>query len=283
MRQQHPLFAQYPLDHEFQLDGETVTSPYHIYDGQILLIGGRANAKAAKALLQNESLLPILDHEGNALVALWVCDFTEANLGPHHELQVSIFAAFEPQANIQPHPFAILRLLTVNPQAMMLCHGLWNNTERVVRYNQAHLGLNARLCTSNFDHSIPQQWAFQFADTEEDQALLSGKIQIPPKQSPALLWEMSQHLGLSGMVKFIRTPFVQVPVVNPRSAYATENQIARTYTKSDTQTLFSFDEDQSLTLHAPQYAALQFKPDFVQYNTGVRFVYTRPESVLPSR
>lgn len=279
MRQQHKLFTQYPLDREIQLDGETLTSPYHIYDGAILFIGGKANAEAAKTLLAQESLAPILDSEGNALVGLWICDFTEANLGPHHELQFSVFAAFQPQAPVQAHPFAIFRLLTLNPQAMMVCHGLWNSTERVVRYNQAHLGLNARLCTSTFDRPHhATHWRFQFEDSEQQQALLSGEITLPSQQSPALLWEMSRQLGFGGLLKTLREPFIQVPVVNTRSAYADTNQIARTYTHSDKQTIFRFDPTQALTVHAPQYQALQFQPDFVQYNIGVRFVYTRPET-----
>lgn len=278
MRQQHNLFTQYPLDREIVLDGETLTSPYHIYDGTILFIGGRANAETAKALLAKESLTPILDSDGNALIALWICDFTEANLGPHHELQFSIFASFQPQAPVQAHPFAIFRLLTLNPQTMMVCHGLWNNTEHVVRYNQAHLGLDARVCTSHFDHTTPQQWRFQFEDRENAQALLSGEIALPSQQSPALLWQMSRHLGFGGMLKTLRQPFIHVPVVNTRSAYADANQIAHTYTHSDTQKIFRFDEAQKLTVQAPHYQALQFRPDFVQYNTGVRFVYSRPEA-----
>lgn len=280
MRQQHKLFAHYPLDSEVQIGSETLTSPYHIYNGSILFIGGRADATKANELLHNEQLSPILDQDGKALVALWICDFTEANLDAHHELQVSIFASFQPQAPVKPHPFVIYRLLTLNPQTMMVCHGLWNNTERVVRYNREHLGLDARRCNSTVAiNKASRQWHFQFEDAENHHALLSGDITLPKQQSPSVLWEMSRQLGFGGLLKTMRQPFIHVPVVNTQSAYAADNRIARTYTQSDDQNIFKFDPSQQLTLHAPQYQALNFQPDFIQYNDGVRFVYLRPEVV----
>lgn len=277
--QQHKLFRHYPLDGEIQLGGETLTTPYHIYDGTILFIGGRANAEIAKERLAAEQLTPILDDEGQALMGLWICDFTEANLGPHHELQISIFASFHPQPPVKSHPFAIYRLLMLNPQAMMVCHGLWNNTARVVRYNQEHLMLDAHLSQSAFNiNTSAGTWRFHVDEADSQQALVSGEIRFPAQQPPSVLWEMSRHLGMRGLMKTLREPFIQVPVVNTRSPYATDNQIARTYTHSDRQTIVRFDAAQKLTLHAKPYEGLQFQPDFVQYNQGVRFVYLRPES-----
>lgn len=71
-------------------------------------------------------------------MAVWMCDFTDANLGPHHELQISLFATSRPIPRLKPHPFAIFRALTMIAEARMVCHGLWNNTHRVVRYNAEH-------------------------------------------------------------------------------------------------------------------------------------------------
>jgi len=276
--QQHKLFTHYPLDSEIQIGGETLTSPYHIYDGSILFIGGRANAAAATELLRDEQLTPILDDQGQALAALWVCDFTEANLDPHHELQISIFASFQPQAAVHTHPFAIYRLLTLNPQTMMVCHGLWNNTERVVRYNREHLMLDAHLCASEFGiDKTSGRWRFQFEDVERKQALVSGKIALA-KPQPTVFMEMLSQLGIGGLIKTMRAPFIYVPVVNTRSAYATENRIARTYTHSNRQTIAKFDGASTLTIHDPKYQPLNFQPDFIQHNEGVRFVYLRPEA-----
>lgn len=278
MRQQHKLFTQYPLDGEVQVGNETLTTPYHIYNGSILFIGGTANAKAATELLSNEQLTPILDTNGNALVALWICDFTEANLDAHHELQISIFAASTPQPPVPANPLAIYRLLTLNPETKMVCHGLWNSTERVVRYNQEHLGLDARVSDSHFDiNKAAGKWHFQIDDAETKQALVTGDISLPKKQPSALMWEMSRQLGFGGLLKTMREPFIHVPVVNTISAYATKNRVAHTYTKSDRQMIFKFDDTSKLTIQAPKYQALQFQPNFVQYNEGVHFVYLRPE------
>lgn len=278
MRQQHKLFTQYPIDGEVQVGNETLTTPYHIYNGSILFIGGTANAEAATELLSKEKLTPILDTNGNALAALWICDFTEANLDAHHELQVSIFASFTPQPPVPAHPLAIYRLLTLNPETMMVCHGLWNSTARVVRYNQEHLGLDARVSNSHFDlNKAAGKWHFQVADAETQQGLVTGDIALPKKQPASLMWEMSRQLGFGGLLKTMREPFIHVPVVNTISAHATKNKVAHTYTKSDRQMIFKFDETSKLAIQAPKYQPLQFQPDFVQYNEGVHFVYLRPE------
>jgi hypothetical protein len=278
MRQEHKLFKDHPLDGEFQLGDETVTTPYHIYNGSIFFIGGRANADVAKALLKNDQLTPILDRDGNALTALWVCDFTEANLGAHHELQFSIFASFKPLEPVEPHPFAIYRLLTHQPQTMMVCHGLWNSTEKVVRYNQEHLGLNARVSDSDIHiDKATKQANFRFNDDQSGHPLLQGEINLPQIQPPAVLIELFRHMGMGGMMKTLLNPTVEVAVVNTISPFATENKIARTYTRSDGQLIIKYsDEVATINIQHPDYQALQFKPDFVQNNNGVRFVYTHP-------
>ncbi len=277
MREQHPLFIKYPLDKEIQLGEETLSSPYHIYNGSIFFIGGRANAQVANDLLQDERLTPILDTDGNALMAVWVCDFTEANLGPHHELQISLFASFRSQPPVKTHPFAIYRLLTLNPDAMMVCHGLWNSTERVVRYNREHLGLDAHLSKSHIATHAPHQWRFEVEDANTSRSLIQGDVILPERQPSATLSMMSKLLGLRGLIRTIRAPFIHVPVVNTQSAYATDNRVAHTYTRADSQRIFTVNDGVRVTLQDPKYAPLQFQPDFVQFSDGVRFVYLRPE------
>jgi hypothetical protein len=278
MRSEHALFTKYPLDSTVVIDGEELSSPYHIYDGELLLIGGRADAAVAAELLAGERLAPVLDSEGNALMALWVADFTEANLGPHHELQISLFAAPAPQPPAARHPFAIHRLLTLNPDVCMVCHGLWNNTQRVVRYNQAHLGLDARLSASRIDLDAGAgRLAFQVSDAESGQAVAEGAVAVPARQPPADLWRMARHLGWRGMAQAARTPFIHVPVVNTRSRYAGDNAVAHTYTRSDRQVIRLVGAADRVAIHGERYAPLAFRPDFVQHSKGIRFVYLRPQ------
>ena len=278
VRSDHPLFAKYPLDGTVEVDGEPLSTPYHIYNGEIFLIGGIADAAAAATLLQGERLAPLLDTDGNALMALWVCDFTEANLGPHHELQISLFASPQPGPPVQRHPFAIHRLLALNPDTHMVCHGLWNNTARVVRYNQAHLGLDAHLSVSQIQYEDRgPRWVFCVDDAESGQPVAEGSLEAVARQPAAAMWATLRHLGLRGMSQAVRTQFVHVPVVNTRSAFAGDNYVAHTYTRSDRQIIRFFGGADRIDIRHPQYARLAFRPDFVQQNAGVRFVYLRPQ------
>ena len=302
MRSDHPLFAEYPLDAVVPVDGEDCTSPYHIYNGDLVLIGGRADAAAAADLLAGERLAPMLDSAGNALMAVWLADFTEANLGPHHELQISLFAALTPQPPTPQHPFAIHRLLLLEPDAYMVCHGLWNSTQRVVRYNQSHLCLDARLSNSRIDRDdrrgmrsaeqtmrsrhdsatadlmpIPPQWNFQVSDALSGQAVAEGSLALPNRQPLSVSWAMLRHLGMAGMMQSARQPFIHVPVVNTKSAYADDNYVAHTYTRSDRQIIRRREKADAVSIRHQRYAPLNFQPDFVQHSAGVRFVYLRPQ------
>ncbi len=280
-RIQHRLFETYPLDGLVDVDGEQLSTPYHVYDGDMFFVGGSADAAAASHLLRGEGLVPILDRAGRALMAVWLCDFTQANLGPHHELQISLFASLQPQPSVEPHPFAIYRLLTLNPQALMVCHGLWNNTRRVVRYNQAHLALDAHLCRSRLERDPAAGYCtLDFADAETGEVLVDGRLAVPMRQSPAVLWRMARHLGAGGMAQSLRAPFVHVPVANTRSAHVADNLVAHTYTRADRQMIAYYGAADRLTIYAPQYAALGFQPLFVQHNSGIRFVYLRPQKLV---
>lgn len=128
VRSKHAFFKHHPLDGQIAVGDEILTTPYLIYDGFMLLHGGTVDAQVASRLLENEELMPLLDTNGRALAAIWVCDFSEANLGPHQELQISLFATFRPVPPIEADPFAIFRALMRQPDTHMVCHGLWNST-----------------------------------------------------------------------------------------------------------------------------------------------------------
>lgn len=276
MRSNHALFKKYPLDGQVTVDGESLSTPYHIYDGSMVFVGGTADAGVASQFLANERLTPLLDTHGRALAAIWACDFTEANLGPHHELQISLFASFRPMPPVTAHPFAIFRALTAMPEMRMVCHGLWNSTRRVVRYNAEHLGLDARLSSGGIERS-GGRWRFRFAD-EAGGMIAEGDLGITVRQSPAVMWQLLRHVGVQGFLRSIRSPFIHVPVVNTRSPFADENRVAHTYARSDRQTIRRFDPQDRVRISHPRYASLDFAPDFVQQIDGVRFVYLRPQA-----
>ncbi|MFN8372580.1 MAG: thiamine diphosphokinase [Anaerolineae bacterium] len=113
-----------PLSVRVLSNGARVPVPYHIYDGSLLFIGGTAALNAVSTLLQSESVTPIQTSDGKALMAVWACDFREASLGAHQELQFSLFVSRTPQVVVRPHPFTILDASAFNPVVRMLCHGL---------------------------------------------------------------------------------------------------------------------------------------------------------------
>lgn len=276
-RSQHPLFERYPQDGMVVIDGQSVPTPYHIYDGSMAFIGGWADATVAQHLLEGQSLTPILDQAGRALMAVWLCDFTEASLGPHHELQISLFASFQPQVPVDAHPLAIYQLLALNPATMMVCHGLWNNTNLVVNYNREHLGLDAHLSESQINYTDGHMQA-RVRDATSQQQLIESSLAATATSQSRLMWQMTQQLGLAGLFQMMRSPFVQVPVVNTITEHLPQNRIARTYTRNDRQSIRYVDPTtDKLIIHHPLYRSLQFQPNFVQFGSGVRFVYLCPE------
>lgn len=157
------LFQRFPLDGSVFVAGEKLTTPYHIYDGTMLSLGGTVDGEVAARFLKAEDLEPVLDTDGRALAAIWICDFIKANLDAHHELQISLFATRCKVKPVRANEFSFYSALKDIPDLMMVCHGLWNNAERVVRYNQEHLLLNARLTKSKVDFS-GDNWTFEFRD-----------------------------------------------------------------------------------------------------------------------
>ncbi len=279
MHNDHPLFKQYPVDSQVLIAGEHCPSPYHIYAGSMLHIGGTVTGTTARQLLANERLTPIVNQNDRVLAALWICDFTEANLGPHHELQISLFASFDPMPPVRSHPFAIYRALINDRSTRMVCHGLWNNTARVVGYNTEHLGLNARL---GYSHIARGHGRWQFQVNDDSGLVATGDLALPARAAPAQMAALMQHVGIQGLLHSLRAPYVHVPVVNTRSRFADDNWVAHTYTRSASQVIWRFTAQDQLLIHYPQAAAFDFVPDFVQQNDGVRFVYLRPAPESPA-
>lgn len=276
MRSEHPLFERFPLDAHVQVGGEKLTSPYHVYDGTLLLVGGTADAAQAAALLAPSGLVPVCDSAGRALAAVWVGDFTEASLGPHHEVQISLLASVRPVLALDAHPLALLKALLTRSEVRMVCHGLWNSTHRVVRYNAEHLGLDARYGSGLLTRSRGR-WRFAFADVSE-QPVLEGELACVARTSAALGWQLTRCLSWRGLWRSLRDPVVQVPVLNTLGPHATALEVAHTYTRADHQALRLANPADRLHIQAAPYAALDFTPAFVQQMDGLRFVYLRPQA-----
>lgn len=276
MSQEHPLFTAYPLGEDVHISIGTMPTPYLTYDGYGLLIGGTADLDGVRRLLEGENVHPMATAAGRAIMGIWVVNFTDANLGPHHELQFSFLVAHEPVPLVEDHPLALTRALFVNPKARMFCYGLWNSTEKVVAYNREVLGLNARLSQGTINNS-GQQVTFSLANDAGD-TLFEGQVSRAKRTPLAVGWSLMRLLGLRQTVRALSEPYLSAKVVNPIGDVFPYNGDAQTYLAADTPVTQFYDaQTDSIRFGMVDAAALNFDPQFLEHFQPFRFVYLQPE------
>ncbi|MDH4992340.1 hypothetical protein QEZ48_16110 [Aquamicrobium lusatiense] len=268
------LFQRFPLDGSVVVAGLEATTPYHIYDGTILSLGGTVDGEVAARFLAAEDLEPVLDTDGRALAAVWICDFTEANLDAHHELQISLFATRTKVQPLRANTFSFHRALKVIPDLMMVCHGLWNNTQRVVQYNSGHLLLNARLTNSKVDFS-GDKWTFEFRDAECE-LIAKGSLPATQRQPVGATWKIARQMGFRGLLDSLRAPFFKVAVVNTRREGEVHNHVCATYTVCESPLIRAATGEDLIVVAEPNYAELDFRISFVQMLKDIGFIFMRP-------
>jgi hypothetical protein len=272
----HPLFQQFPLTGEAHTSRGPLPTPYHIYDGYGAFVGGVADFAAVQASLAPEGVTAVRTVSGHALMGLWLCDFTHASLGPHHELQFSIFVARQSITDLPSHPLALLNVMLTRPEVQMLCHGLWNNTADVVTYNRELLSLNARLSTSTLVRNR-QALTFAVADAETGASLCRGELRQPMQASLSATWQFARQLGFAQSWRVAQQPWISMAIVNPVGVTLPHNAVAQAHTKNAANRIRPFVAGEDLlTIHHPTYAALGFQPHFVQHMDGFKFVYLMP-------
>jgi len=272
----HKLFEQYPLGKTVQISVGKVPTPYHVYSGYGAFVGGVANINSVRGLIKDEYVVPVQTVDGDALVGIWMLDFTDASLGPHHELQISIFVGREEVTDLSSHSFGLLEAMLTRKEVKMLCHGLWNNTERVVAYNRELLSLNARAMKSSIEKQ-DNKFVCEFLDKTDGQCIITGEFQRFGKASMQANIQMIKQIGLMRMLRLVQQPWVSMQILNPRGVRLAHNATAHAYTKNKKDTITLFDYQKSvLTIDDPKYADLGFRPQFVQYMEGFKFVYLAP-------
>jgi hypothetical protein len=271
----HPLFERFPLAGKAALSTGSVPTPYHIYDGYGAFVGGTADLSAVKALLKGERVIPVQTADGHALMGIWICDFLDASLGAHHELQCSIFVAPAPVPPVPAQPLGLLGAMLGRADVQMLCYGLWNNTPVVVAYNRELLSLNAQL-TRSLIHRELDALNFSFRDNSGD-LILEGKLDRPGKASAGAGIALMRQLGFLKGMRIARAPWVKMSVVNPLGVGLGNNAVAEAFNKNDANALRYFEpERDQLTFGDVPYARLGFQPRFVQFMDGFKFVYLNP-------
>lgn len=274
----HPLFNRFPLAADVQLSTGPAPTPYHVYDGHAALVGGTANVQIVRSLLQEEELHPVVTRSGRALAALWVCDFQDASLGPHLELQVSFFTSRIPLDPVPEHPFLILKLLAEEAPAgqsvQMFCHALWNDREPVVAYNREHLGLPAMLAAGNVNRDLRRGLKEFHFSTPEGARLVAGTLLEKTRTPLGAAASLSRLLGLTRALQLNRQPWLEAEVANPRSAAFPFNGTAHTYLSFDRAVLHTFDPRREQLAFGPDiYPGLDFRPEQVEHMLGIKFVY----------
>lgn len=272
----HALFRRFPLDGRAHISIGTVPTPYQVYDGHGLFIGGTADLGAVRELLSPEQVHAVQTEDGRALMAVWVCDFGDASLGPHHELQFSVFASATPLAPVAADRLGLIRLMLTRPEVAMLCHGLWNNTPRVVAYNRELLALDARLGDSHIERDA-QRLAFAVRDAATGAPVIEGHVVDYRRPSLRAGLALTADLGLWRLASLARQPWLRMPILNPVGPVLARNAVAESCTHTARSTLRYFDDARDrLTFGDTRYARLGFRPQFFQAMEGFRFVYLSP-------
>lgn len=274
---QHALFQQFPLNGKATISTGEVPTPYHIYDGYGAFIAGTADLAATQRLLQSEQVTPLQNTDGRALMGIWLCDFVDASLGPHHELQFSIFVTRQKTPALSNHPLSLLSAMLTQPDLQMMCHGLWNSTAVVVAYNRELLSLNAKLSTSTIERDA-QKLQFDVRDAASGSAILTGHLSKPAQLSWSANWAFLRQLGFGKTMQANRQPWIEMQVVNPLGVRLTHNGVAKAMDKNDTNNIRYFDpQSDRLTFGNSPYCALDFRPQVVQHMSGFKFVYLEPQ------
>lgn len=272
----HQLFKQHPLTGHVTLSTGEAPTPYHIYDGYGLFIGGDCDLAAARQLLQSEHLTPVQTLDGRGLMGLWICDFTDASLGPHHELQISIFVSGQPAAPIDSRGLKMAAMMLTRTDVQMMCHGLWNNTPSVVAYNREYLSLNARQTDSHIERDA-QALRFAFNDHATGQAVLAGTVARPLRSMWRANWDFMRALGFKQTMALRQQPWISLNVINPLGVVLDRHAAASTFTANAVTSVRYIDpRADKFDFGDTPYRALEFAPRFVQYMDGFKFVYLQP-------
>lgn len=272
---EHALFRRFPLTGSARTSRGSFPVPYHVYEGFALFIGGTADLGAARALLANEAVQPVQTRSGRAVVGAWICNFTRASMGPHTELQLSVYVTEREAPPLDDRPLALLDGLVRRNDLLMRCHGLWNDERDVVAYNRELLGLDAALAHSRIERSA-DALAFSFADAQSGAPLAQGQVMHPTRRSLACDLAMAVRLGPAALWRLSRDPTIHVRIMGGPDGRAGCAAVADSYTHA-VSALHRYDANRDrFVLQAPRYQALQFQPDFVQFMDPFRFVYQLP-------
>lgn len=274
VREQHALFRQLPIDGQVVVDGETLPTPYHVDDGSLAALNGTVDAAVAAHALRGEPFKPVLDAAGRALAIIWLGDFTSASLAAHREVQIGLVAVRQPTKPIPSGPFAVQRALFAVPGVVNVCHGLWNDTRRVVSYNREHLLLNVKLATIDLVRDA-NAWRVDAQDSD-GQPILTATFGTAEPATGAAGVAMLKQLGLRASIRMLSSRTARAQVANTARDGVEGGQLALTLTAGDRQGIREANSSDQLIIKHPNFATLDFRLGSLLIIDGLRFAYGRP-------
>jgi hypothetical protein len=278
-RESHPIFEAYPQKGTRTSWYGKVGMPYRVYNGFGALIGGTCDPTAARRLLRNERLQPVLTRDRRALMAVWIANFTESSVGPHTELQFSFFVSDRTVSDVMFHPFALLHAMQHRPEIWMMPHGLWNNNDPAVGFNQEMLALPASIAASAI-HRTPGRLNFTFSTHDSagnTVPVCSGFVREPRHTPLGTVIELGKLFGFSELMAQRRRPYLTLPMVNPIGDVLGDHVATIAAFNNDRMAVREWKPGlDELTIGHPLYAGLDFHGDFVETFDGTRFVYVTP-------
>ncbi len=163
----------------------------------------------------------------------------------------------------------------------MLCHRLWNTTPRVVRYNDAHLGLEVTLARGGLSQG-DGHWGFEFTD-EAGRRLARGSGTLPRRTSPRQGLSLVRALGWARARELASRSEQSIGVLSPRKTDDGHLLVAQTHTQAAQAAFRPWGVGDELHLDDPHLGSLDFRPDLVAVLEKVQFVYLRPTPESPGR
>jgi hypothetical protein len=281
------IFQQFPIYGLRKISGGSAPVPYHVYNGTALFIGGTAGLASVQALLGDVGLEPVRTTQGEALISLWVCNFTQSSLGAHKMLQASISVALEGALSpVVPQPLALLTTMLTMPQVGMYCLRTWTDEARVAIFQSELLGMDVHLAQGEFPRNPAGHIAeFEFWDVSNGETLVSAQIRERAYTAPRPALALLRRLGLSGFLQVSRQPRFSLRTVTPCGSRwliggpsgAKAEQVSQLFWQNQRAvTQFFNPQSDRMFLSDSVYPGVQFHPQFIERLEGFKMVYLLP-------
>lgn len=277
-----PILRRFPENATVTLsDGTRAPVPYRVYDGESLVVAGTCELEAARRLCAEQSVEPITTGTGRGLLSLSFWDFREANLGAHTECQLTLLVSQSgTHVSVPDHPLAGLASQLTEDRCQLLIAQIFNNREKVVRYNREVFSLDARLCESSFE------WAdggveLSVRDAVRDDEVVTYRAGRLSRSQPGTVFSMIRKVGLRRLLQSQRDPYAASLMVNRVTGdpeLLQHNAHAMAYYKDQEFVLrWSCPEDVlNFGPAAGEMAKMGFEPSVLLKTSGIQFVYVRP-------